>query len=350
MMLEAIYQQRGAQLASDGIPLHFGQPQLEYQAALNDAVLLDRSHEGRLALTGSDRLELLNRMSTNNMLNIPVGAGRPTIFTNANARILDRVTLHNEDAERSLMLAGPGRGDFVLRYLQSNIFYSDDVQVENIASRTHQFALHGATAEPLLRALIPAIEQAAIDDVIQTFIADVPVRIVRLKPLVGSAWNIVTPKADAHTVWNALIAAGMHPSGGIIYNALRIRAGSPGVGFELTDKYIPLELGLWDEVSFNKGCYTGQEIIARMESRNKLAKVLVRLSLPSMIPHGKLLFYEGKQIGEITSSVTAPDGAIYAMGVAKTSIVQPGVSLRAEHADGLQLQMGDIVGSQPMFR
>ena len=66
------------------------------------------------------------------------------------------------------------------------------------------------------------------------------------------------------------------PAGSLTYNVLRIRAGRPGVGHELSTDYIPLELGLWDEVSFTKGCYTGQEIIARMESRGGWRKRLSR--------------------------------------------------------------------------
>ena len=56
----------------------------------------------------------------------------------------------------------------------------------------------------------------------------------------------------------------LRPAGSLTYNVLRIRAGRPGVGRELSTDYIPLELGLWDEVSFTKGCYTGQEIVSKM--------------------------------------------------------------------------------------
>jgi folate-binding protein YgfZ len=349
-MLNTLYRKHGAQLAPDGIPLHFGDLQAEYHAALNGAILLDRSHEGRLILTGAGRFDLLNRMSTNNTLNLAEGEGRATIFTNANARILDRVTIHQQSTDALWVLTPPARGDAVLRYLQSNIFYNDDVQVASIAHETHVFGLYGQTADQHIAEFIPQALQAETNSIFTGMIADVDVTVVRSIPFVGSSWYVITSKPDAHTVWDALVSAGVRPSGGIIYNALRIRAGIPAVGFELTQNYIPLELGLWDEISFNKGCYTGQEIIARMESRNKLAKMLVRLHLPHMIAHGTELFYSGKRVGEITSSVTAPDGEVYAMGTVKTDSARSGITLNAGSADGASVQVGDVLGVQPMVQ
>jgi folate-binding protein YgfZ len=187
--------------------------------------------------------------------------------------------------------------------------------------------------------------------VVEGRIADAQIIAFRQKPLVGASWIIITPTESAIMVWKAITdmakSFGIIPSGGIVYNALRIASGRVGVGRELTTEYIPLELGLWDEVSFSKGCYTGQEILARMESRNKLARVLMRLNLSQFAEGGTPLFHQGKQIGEITSSVVAPDGAVHAMGVVKTAIADVGVVVNIGSADGALGTLTDYLGVQP---
>jgi glycine cleavage system aminomethyltransferase T len=98
MRLRDFHQRAGAQVADDGIPLLYHDARAEYHAALNAAVLLDRSHEARLTLSGADRFALVQRMSTNNVEGMVHGEGRQTIFTKPTARILDRETAYNRDA------------------------------------------------------------------------------------------------------------------------------------------------------------------------------------------------------------------------------------------------------------
>ena len=342
-MMEDIYKQQGAVLAPDGIPLHFGDLKAEYHAALNRAVLLDRSHEGRIIIEDKDRYELLNRMSTNNLMHVGAGQGVPTIFTNANARVIDRVVAFNR-GEHLLVITGPGRGEAVRNYLQRSIFFNDEARVS--VQNTRQFTLHGSQAEAMMTALIPEAAQLGEFSSMIATIAGVDVLIGRLKPYVGSHWFVITEERDAPAVWQAMIGQGITPAGGLTYNTLRIRAGIPGVGRELSTEYIPLELGLWDEISFNKGCYTGQEIIARMESRNKLARTLVRLSLPEMVNVPAELFHEGKPAGMLTSSVFSPDDEIFAMGVIKTAFAEPDTVLTT--SEGLTAQVQALLGVQPL--
>jgi aminomethyltransferase len=108
MSVREFYNELGAELAADGIPLHFGDLGAEYHAALETGVIFDRSHEARLEVSGRDRVELLQRMSTNDLRNLQPGEGRPTIFTNPNARILDRAMVYNKGDDTLLVMGGPG--------------------------------------------------------------------------------------------------------------------------------------------------------------------------------------------------------------------------------------------------
>lgn len=350
MTLREIYVQHGAELAPDGIPLHFGNLKAEYAAALNGAILLDRSHEGRMILTGRDRFELLNRMSTNNILNLPVNSGKPTIFINPNARVIDRAEVFAQPDESLLVMAGPGRGEALRAYLQRNIFFNDQAQVEDVTSTTHQFALHGPNAGKIIEAAFPDAAELQEYESVQVEFNQARILIGRLKPLETMHWFVIVDTVNAADVWLRLMEHGHEmgslPAGGLTFNTLRIRAGIPGIGRELTPEYIPLELGLWDEISFNKGCYTGQEIIARMESRNKLARTIVRLKLDQYIDAQTALFNEGRQIGLITSSAKAPDGAIFAIGVIKTDFAEPGITLTTEAGETVQVM--ELLGEQPL--
>lgn len=111
------------------------------------------------------------------------------------------------------------------------------------------------------------------------------------------------------------------------YEQLRISAGLPGADHELTEDYIPLEANLWESVSFTKGCYIGQEIIARMESRNRLAKTLVRLRLSGPAAIGIALSDGQKNVGTLTSVAALEEGTIAALAFVKTDWAEPGTQL-----------------------
>jgi len=339
MTLPDLY--RDAALAADGIPLHFSDRHGEYHAALEQVVVMDRSHEGRFEIAGNDRLTILHRISTNDLLTLKAGEGRPTVFTNAIARILDRATVYQR-GERALVITEPGRGEALRRYLQRNIFFNDDAHLLDLAATTRQFVLHGAQADRIGGQLAPDLAPMHSADV---NIAQVPVVILRDKPISGGHWRIIVPNEGAAEIWAALLAQGVTPAGSLTYNVLRIRAGRPGVGHELTTDYIPLELGLWDEVSFTKGCYTGQEIIARMESRGRLAKTIVTLKMSAAVEAPAPITHGGREIGTLTSSVQTPDGDSIGIGVIK--VAQAEISASVMVGNVISAEISGLPGAQP---
>ncbi len=328
-MMLAVHQRYGAVLAPDGIPLHYGDQAAELAAAREAAALLDRSHEGRLSLTGRDRLALLQRMSTNDVAALQPGQGAPTLLTTPTGRIIDRIMVYNR-GDDVLVLTEPGRGEAVRAYLQRNIFFNDELFLRDLAGETRLFAVHGPHADAILHRLVPDWPTDAPFPGREAVIAGTGVFIGRIKPVSQAAWGVIAASETAPAVYDALVEAGARPAGSLTYNVLRIAAGRPGVGRELSADYIPLEVGLWDEVSFTKGCYTGQEIIARMESRGKLAKTIVQIALSASVDAPAPLYAEsGRQVGTLTSSVSAPDGQHYGIGVVNLTFAEPGLALTA---------------------
>ncbi len=341
MDLRALQQSQGARLAPDGIPLEFNNPQKSWQAALQSAVLLDRSHEARLRLSGASAADLLQRLSTNDVLAPGLNQGCPTIFTSWHGRVLERVEVWREP-DSLLLLGGPGRTASLQDYLQRNIFFNDDVQITDLAPDHSLLDLTGPAAPALLQLPQTGLETYGLW---HRELAGHVVQVAARKAPGVPRLSLLAPAIAAGDVWQALCAAGALPAGSLLFNALRVRAGQPAAGSELTADYIPLELGLWDEVSFSKGCYTGQEIIARMESRGQLAKMLVRLQAAADVEAPADLLHEGRVAGRLTSSVTAPDGERYALGVLRRAQAGPGTMLKT--AGGVRLKVLEPAGVQP---
>ena len=259
-------------------------------------------------------------MSTNKLVDLNAYEGRPTIFTTDNARIIDRVVVYALD-DAFLLVTEPGRASAVAQYLQRHIFFGDDVQITDITEQTAMFGLHGPNADTVATDLAADIPQTEGLLAKPTSISGQDVTLLKNKPLVGGHWQIVCNIDDASAVYDHILeagkASGLSPAGSLTYNVLRIRAGQPAAP-EFANA-IPLEIGLYDEVSFNKGCYTGQEIIARMDSRERIARVLVRLQLSEAQAAPLDILSDGQKIGTLTSCAQAPDGIIYGLGVVKSS-------------------------------
>lgn len=323
------YQAQGAVVADDGIPQQFGDPAREYAATQDGVALFDRSHEARLRLDGDDRYALLQRTTTNDVLKLTAGAGTATIFTNPTGRVIDRVEVYAGESH-AMLIGGPGRAEPLRGYIQRNIFFRDKVRVGDLTGTTRHFALHGPQAEALAESVAPGAARLALFSYRSAEISGAQVMIARAKPFSGAHFRVIMAADAAVAVWDALVAAGATPAGSQIYNVLRIQAGVPAAGRELSEEYIPLELDLWDEVSFAKGCYTGQEIIARMESRGKLAKTLVSLRLDAPTDTPTELLIDGKRAGTLTSAATAPDGSHYGVGLLKPEHAQPSIIVITE--------------------
>lgn len=348
--LAAYHQNSGARLAPDGIPLHYGDLESEYHAAMTGAILLDRSHEGRLLLAGESRFDLVNRMSTNNMSNMMAYEGRPTVFTNTNARILFRAMCYNLP-EGLLMVGEPGQGPALANFLRRNIFFGDKAEVHDQSATTAQFAIHGASAEQISQALGVDLSPPTSAVAGETELAGASATVAWRKPITGPHWIAICPVSSATKVHRHLLEVGdsfgIQPAGSLIFNVLRIRSGR-AAGLELSSDYIPLEVGLWDEVSFDKGCYTGQEIIARMESRQRLAKVMVKIKMANPVKSPASVYANGKECGKLTSCASSPDGEVFALAVIRTGSARPGTRLEVGD-ERIVATVIDFAGVQPEF-
>jgi len=279
-----------------------------YTAALEGAALFDENDSGRIRMRGEHAADLLHRLSTNDMKQLQPGQGARTVLTTPIGRIIDLLTVYVQD-DSLIAVSGTGQGGAVFSHLRKNIFFNDKVTLEPLGRSHGQFALYGPHAAALLSELGGThIGDLALHSSVRVSIASHEVVIARALPLGGAGFRLLVPTEGADAVHTALLDAGAATLDAATGNVLRVEAGYPAVGHELSQDYIPLETDLDDAISFTKGCYVGQEIIARMESRGRRAKALrgLRFAPDEVLSAPAKLEVDTKDAGDLTSVVVSP--------------------------------------------
>lgn len=322
-----------APVAGWAVAAHFGDVPAEHEAARTGAAIADASHCGRILAKGKDTLDLLNRLSTNLVDPLPEGAGQTTVITTGKGRVLDWVTVlpRGEDV---LLLTSPERRGEVAEWIDMFTF-EEDTALEDVTESTGMLSVLGPSAESLVGQLLGA-STAALP---RLGCVTAPWRsgealAARTDPAGQPGFDIVVPADAAEALWDAAVDLGAAPIGWQALEALRIEARVPRWGAEFTDDNNPLEAGLLSEVSWTKGCYTGQEVVARLYNYHRIQRFMAAVDLPADAgcPPGTVLMADGAAVGRVTSvSPVARDG------------VQPALALiRAAHASvGATLHIGE---------
>jgi aminomethyltransferase len=299
-----------------------------YKAAHEAAVFIDRSSLGMLKFSGETRLDLINRMSTQKVLGLQDGQGAATVLTTEIGRIIDRLILYATN-DAAYCLTGENNSDNIARYLMRFVFFMDDFHIEDLTAETAVFGVYGCKAAQMLGELFGAdIADLPLHHWRQVDHEGTAVYIHRTDPIAGGGYFVMGHVDDQAAIETMLVEKGIAAIDEPLFDYLRIESGQPRFGRELTNDYIPLEANLWDDVSFNKGCYTGQEVIARMESRGRIAKQLVKIMPNSPLESGAELRAGGKRAGQVTSTADGPKGAL-ALAYVKTAFLENGDSLEA---------------------
>ena len=314
------------------LPRAYSDVASEYRAATEAVAVHDASYVGRLRATGADALDLLNRMSTNQVLNLEPGQGAPTILTTDRGRILDLVGAVNtgDDSLGVLLLTSPEGQQRVIDWLDKYTIM-EDLTVEDCTQETTMLTVLGPDSQKTLETLcdvgldrMPAFHTSLAN------IAGYPARLVH-QPLGGlPAFALIVSPQESGPVWQALLDGGITPVGMEAYNAVRVRYGVPVYGQEMGEPYNPLEAGLIGSIDFAKGCYIGQEVIARLDTYKKVQKYLtmLRFNPEATVEEGSLLELGGQRVGLVTSVARIPTtGELIGLGYVRTANATVGTQL-----------------------
>lgn len=294
-----------------------------YQAIFADVVQHEHASIGRVWLRDPDRAALLQRLTTNDIARLRPGDGARTALINTHARILDLLTVYALP-DALLLTTGVGQGATLARFLQSKIFFQDKVSVEDQTEQIAHVALYGPQAAAMIERIMGVtVADWPLHHVEVGQLSGASVWITRMLPLGGDGFGILAARADLPTVQAAFGDVAVLDDA--TYDVLRIEMGYGAPRREWSTEYIPLEANLQDTISFTKGCYTGQEIIARMDSRNRLAKRLMGLRFEHAVEPGTALLVDGKDAGVVTSSAQSPRFGAIGLGYVRTAFADAGL-------------------------
>lgn len=310
----------------------------EYRALRNGCGLLDRSEAvGRLELVGADRQRFLNAYVTCDVKALAPGQGVYGFFTNPQGRILsDAVVLAHED--RLWLEVAPGRERMLADHLKKYIL-ADRVEVRTLDDMV-PFSLIGPRAGEALSGieLPPGIWQHA-----RVMVRGTEVTLVRSGRLGAEAFTLwVSASIASHLAEDLLAGPEVKPVRLEAWDVLRTEAGIPRFGLDFGEENFPQETGAEEAVSYTKGCYLGQEVVARIHYRGGVQKILRGLVFDAgaIPPHGTPLLFEGREAGIVGTALgSLALGHPIGLAILHRRAAEPGTHLDFEsgHAEVREL-------------
>jgi folate-binding protein YgfZ len=326
---------------------HYGDPLGEQRAAETDAVLVDRSHRAVLTLTGNDRQTWLHSISSQHVSGLADGASTENLSLDGQGRVEDHWIQTELDGVTHLDTE-PWRGEPLLGYLRKMVFWSE------------------VTAAPadlaVLSLLGPQLGDRAVLDVLG--VDALPDELVAV-PLAGGGFvrrmpglpagqielDVLVPRGESSDWQHRLAQARVRPAGVWAYEALRVAAVRPRLGVDTDERTIPHEVG-WiggpgmGAVHLDKGCYRGQETVARVHNLGKPPRMLVLLHLDGSADRpatGDPVLAGGRTVGRLGTVVDHVD-----LGPVALALLKRGLPADTELATGDQAAVAAAIDADSL--
>ncbi|MFB9570166.1 YgfZ/GcvT domain-containing protein [Saccharopolyspora hordei] len=313
-----------------GVPWHFGDPFAEQRSASRSAALVDRSHRQVIAVPGEERLSWLHLVLSQHMTELPDGQGTEALVLDSHGRVdCHLMVAHHEDvvyldteagamATSALPTIGVDGKQTVLEYLEAMRFWSK-VEPRDATAELAVLTALGPDAGGVLAqfAAVPSRPYAVTALPGGGFARNVPFRSL---PTI----DLVVPRESLVEWWTKLTDAGIRPSGTLAFEALRVEALRPRVGLDTDDRAIPHELG-WVHVAAHvaKGCYRGQETVAKVHNVGKPPRRMVLLHLDGSVEvqpeTGDPVWHGDRKVGRVGSVVQHHELGPVALALLKRS-------------------------------
>jgi glycine cleavage system T protein len=316
------------------VPARFTDSAAESRAVRAASGLFDFSFRAKFLMKGRDHARLLQRLVSNDVKKLAPGQGTYATLLNAQGHIVVDLLLYCAEG-CFLVDTDADLRDKAIQAFRRYII-ADQVEIEPLD--LYALAFQGVRARGLLEKTLhidlPTVQE--LDHFASNY-AGFPIRVVRASSTGEEGYEVWVNAAGMEAVWGAACGQaptyGTLPCGWVALETLRIEAGIPRYGVELGEDVIPLEAGLWNALSFNKGCYIGQEIVERARSRGhvnwNLAGLIVNASQPPA--PGEKAVVQGREVAEITSSCVSPTlGKTIALAYVRREYSEPGVRITFE--------------------
>jgi folate-binding protein YgfZ len=310
-----------------------------YRALETGVAFFDRADRLRLVVGGPDRARFLHNLTTNDVKRLAVNQGQEAFVTSPQGKTLGFVTLLAGDDQiwlrsdlGSLAMLGP--------HLQKYGVF-DEVTLDDSTARTFEFHLAGPRAVELLRLMGAALPEPRDLAHTASRLGEEIVRVVREAPTGRPGLTLIGDVRAASAITQRLFATGAElglvEGDAATFEAARIEAGTPCSGRDVTAENLPQEVGRDARaINFIKGCYLGQETVARIDALGHVNKHLkgLKIALGPVPPQGATIEVAGKAVGTITSAADSPGyGHPVALGYLRTAHAVAGTEVQVRQGD-----------------
>ena len=330
--LAALHRHLGAELAvlDDGsqVPLLY-RPLAEEMKTLREGCgLADRSWMGRLELTGADRQRLLHGLVTCDVQGLAPGGGAYGFFTGPKGMILADFALYAL-GDRLWLELPPGRDEAMAAHLRKYIL-AERVEVMMLADMLPLTLLGPRAAAVLGEAAVSLAASPWAHG--RAAVLGSEVEVARRDLLGAPAYTLWTAASIARELAEGLLATGeVAPVGWAALETARAEAGIPRFGLDFGSESFPQETGLEEAaVSYTKGCYLGQEVVARIHYRGQVHRTLRALAFDALPPHGAKVTADGQEVGAVSTAVESPAEGPIGLAILKREGTDPGAVLDVE--------------------
>jgi len=310
----------------------------EYSAVREGgAGLIDLSLRGRLLVSGSEAVLFLNGLITNDMKTLVANSWMPAVFPNVQGRLLAAVRIIHR-ADGFLIDTEAATFETVATLLQ-RFTLAGDFRVTDLTTATATLSLQGRNASQII---LQALGETSAH-VARQGVATAPleqggkVTVIRATHTAEDGFDLFVNANEVQALHESLTKGGAQPVGAEALEVLRIEAGIPRYGVDMDETNVVTETNLDEAVSFTKGCYIGQEIIARIKYRGHVAKKLTGLifeSQAALVSGAKVSSMDDKEIGRVTSTAFSPRlNRTVALGYVKYDYLAPGTSVKVVSAE-----------------
>jgi folate-binding protein YgfZ len=306
----------------------------EYRALVEACGLAGRGDRSLVRIAGERRAEMLNGLVTQQVTGL-AGAGRHALLLNAKGRVLtDLRVLPLSD---QLLLDVPARGMANLLAALAKYLPPIYARFEDVSRPFRQLGVYGPAAADAVSDALGHEVPAGHLDLDERQIEGAPLLVIRSRRLAGDGVELVAPAASGPDLVGRLSAAvaarGGQPLGARVMDVARVESGIPAYGIDMDEENLPQETGLEaDAISYDKGCYLGQEVVARIHFRGHVNQRLRGLRFDEALPEpGVALVRDGKPVGRVTSAQRSPSYGPIGLGYVRRE-VEPGTVLRLADA------------------
>jgi len=325
------------ELAGKSVVLMYSNVGAEYEALRRRAIVVDRSHRGRMRFTGAKAADVLTGLVTNDVGVLEPGQGQYAVALSPKGKVVSDMRILRTESD-FITDASPRSRDgwkgIVKKYVNPRLSkYTDETDT------LREIGIYGVQARHVIEQMT-GIGAAALGIMLPyTHVSvskDDALMIVMRSPDLGlEGFDLFMPADAFDRVWAAAEHARATPAGHAAWDIARVEAGRPEFGIDMDEATIPQEANLdaLDAVSYTKGCYTGQETVARVHFRGHVNRTLRGLKLTGALPPARASLFDAtnKAVGDLTSGVASPRLGAIGLGMVRRE-VETGATLTARWA------------------